>query len=246
MTLSTRISQIAPVDPSVRSAQPVVVALSSAGTVGTVTVALTLAGRTGSLRGERVELVPIEPSFTVQLAESAAVDRSSYQYTFVPDGADATAAYIDALIADREAGSIVPFAQRHVATGRLVGCTRFMELRWWRGRDDPDEVEIGGTWLGADVQRSAVNTESKLLMFTHAFETWGVTRVALCTDERNQRSRAALARIGATFEGVLHHHRQSWVIAEAGRPRNSALYAVTDGGWPGVKQRLVERLAERP
>lgn len=187
----------------------------------------------------------MEPSFTTQLAESAGADRSSYQFTFVPEDADGMAAYVDGLIADRDAGSSVPFAQRHIATGRLVGCTRFMELRWWRGRRDPDEVEIGGTWLGAEVQRSAVNTESKLLMLTHAFETWGVVRVALCTDERNERSRAAIVRIGATFEGVLRSHRQSWVRAEAGQPRNSAMYAVTDREWPGVKQRLVQRLAER-
>ena len=64
-----------------------------------------------------------------------------------------------------------------------------MELRWWRGRPDPDEVEIGGTWLAADVQRTAVNTEAKLLLLTHAFEQWNVDRVALATDERNERSR---------------------------------------------------------
>src|SRR5215210_1542760 len=112
------------------------------------------------------------------LASAAAADRSSYRFTFVPDGEDGTARYIDALIADRDADNVVPFAHRLRDSGRYIGCTRFMELRW-RRRADPDEVEIGGTWLGADYQRSAVNTEAKLLMLSHAFERWGVCRVAL-------------------------------------------------------------------
>ena len=120
-----------------------------------------------------------------------------------------------------------------------------MELRWWRDRAEPDEVEIGGTWLAADVQRSPVNTESKLLMLTHAFERWGVVRVALCTDERNERSRTAIARLGATFEGILRNHRRSLVRDEAGRSRNSALFGITDDEWPDIKLRLVRRLADQ-
>ena len=142
----------------------------------------------------------------------------------------------------RDADEVVPFAQRRVADGRLVGCTRYLELRWWRGRDIPDEVEIGGTWLSADAQRSPINTEAKLLLMTHAFETWGVMRVALCTDVRNERSRRAIERLGASFEGVLRHHRLSYVTGEHGRPRDSAMFAVTDDDWPAVKERLVERL----
>lgn len=209
--------------------------------VGTV-AAMTLASHTGPLSGQHVDLVPVEPGFAADLAEAAAVDRSTYRYTFVPDGEDGTATYIAALIADRDRDTVVPFSHRQRSTGRIVGCTRFMELRWWSGRDDPDEVEIGGTWLGADVQRSAVNTEAKLLMLTQAFEAWGVVRVALCTDERNDRSRAAIARLGATFEGILRHHRRSWVLDEAGQARNSALFSITEDEWPAVKARLAERL----
>ena len=73
-------------------------------------------------------------------------------------------------------GESVPFAQRHLASGRLVGCTRFMDLRRWFGRAEPEEVEIGGTWLNAEIQRTPVNTEAKLLLFTHAFEVWRVRR----------------------------------------------------------------------
>lgn len=206
---------------------------------------VTIASRTGPLRGQHVELVPLEVEFAADLAAAAVVDRATYRYTTVPEGPAATEAYVRRLLNDRDADRVVPFAQRHVATGRLVGCTRFMEIRWWRGRPEPDEVEIGGTWLSADVQRSAVNTEAKLLLLTHAFETWNVVRVALCTDERNERSRRAIEGIGARFEGVLHNHRPSYSPDERGRPRQSALFAITDTEWPAVRARLGERLARR-
>ena len=131
---------------------------------------------------------------------------------------------------------------RHLASGRLVGCTRFMELRRWCGHAEPDEVEIGGTWLAADAQRTPVNTEAKLLLLTHAFEVWRVRRVALGTDARNERSRRAIERIGASFEGVLRHHRPSMVAGEQGRPRDTALFAVTDDDWPAVARSLRARL----
>ena len=120
-----------------------------------------------------------------------------------------------------------------------------MELRWWRGRWAPDEVEIGGTWLAADAQRSAINTEAKLLLLTHAFDVWAVTRVALATDSRNARSRSAIERIGARYEGTLRHHRPSLMAGEVGRARDTALFAITDDDWPQVHDRLVERLQPR-
>ena len=196
------------------------------------------------LRGAHVELVPLAAEQAADLAVAAAVDRSSYAYTEVPAGDHAMARYIDKLLAQRDAGAVVPFAQRLAADGRLVGCTRFMELRF-HGRDEPVEVEIGGTWLAADVQRSAVNTDAKLLLLTHAFETWRVGRVALCTDARNERSRVAIERLGARFEGVLRHHRPSTVDGESGRLRDSALYAITDEDWPAVRRRLRARLGVR-
>ncbi len=205
---------------------------------------MTLASRTGPLVGEHVDLVPVELGFAADIAAAAAVDRSTYRFTFVPEGHDETENYIRSLIADRDADKTVPFAHRLRATGRIIGCTRFLEIRWWSGRPEPDEVEIGGTWLGADYQRSPVNTEAKLLMLTHAFETWGVVRVAIATDERNERSRTAIARLGATFEGILRNHRHSWVRDESG-PRNTAMFSITDAEWAGVKGRLAERLAAR-
>ena len=171
-----------------------------------------------SLLGRHVELVPLDSAHVDELAEAAAVERSSYDYADVPDSSEPMADYVSRLLAARDAGTVVPFAQRRADDGRVVGCTRFMELRWWRGREVPDEVEIGGTWLAADAQRTPINTEAKLLLLTHAFERWEVSRVALCTDVRNARSRTAIERIGARFEGVLRHHRPSLVAGEAGGP----------------------------
>jgi RimJ/RimL family protein N-acetyltransferase len=118
-----------------------------------------------------------------------------------------------------------------------------MELRRWRGREEPDELEIGGTWLSADTQRTPINTEAKVLLLTHAFDVWQVVRVALATDMRNQRSRDAITRLGARFEGALRHHRPSLVAGEEGRPRDTALYAITDDDWPTIRDQLTRRLA---
>jgi RimJ/RimL family protein N-acetyltransferase len=196
-----------------------------------------------ALHGRHVDLVPLAREHASELAEAAAGDRSTYGYTEVPATVEHAADYIDRLLAQRDAGTAVPFAQRRTADGRLVGCTRFMELRHWRGRDEPDEVEIGGTWLAHDAQRGPINTEAKLLLLVHAFEVWGVTRVALATDVRNERSRRAIERIGAHFEGTLRHHRPSLAAGEQGLPRDTALFAITDDDWPLVRARLARRLA---
>jgi RimJ/RimL family protein N-acetyltransferase len=195
------------------------------------------------LCGRHVELIPLEPDHAGELLEAASGDRASYGFTEVPGDAEHMARYIAHLLAKREAGTDLPFAQRVLPGGRLAGCTRFLEMRRWRGRAEPDEVEVGGTWLAADVQRTPVNTEAKLLLLTHAFEVWQVDRVALATDVRNERSRRAIERIGARFEGVLRHHRPSTVAGEAGRPRDTALFALTDDDWPAAKAALVSRLA---
>jgi len=196
------------------------------------------------LRGRHVELVPLEADHADELLFAAAGDRTSYGFTEVPGDAEHMARYIANLLAKRDLGTDLPFAQRLLPDGRLIGCTRFLEIRRWRGRPEPDEVEIGGTWLAADVQRTPVNTEAKLLLLTHAFDVWHVDRVALATEVRDERSRRAIERIGARFEGVLRHHRPSTVVGEAGRPRDTALFALTDDDWPAAKAALVSRLAD--
>lgn len=199
----------------------------------------------GVLRGEHAELIPLSPDHVEALSAAATVDRSTYGFTEVPPDHERMADYVGRLVALGADGQAVPFAQRRRADARLVGCTRFMELRWWRSRAEPDEVEIGGTWLAADVQRSPINTEAKLLLLTYAFDTWGVVRVALATDERNRRSRDAIERIGARYEGTLRHHRPSTVAGEIGRPRDTALFAITDDDWPNVRHQLQHRLRSR-
>ena len=107
---------------------------------------------------------------------------------------------------------------------------------------NPDEIEIGGTWLAATAQRTPVNTEAKRLLLGHAFDAYGVQRVAICTDARNERSRTAILRIGATFEGVLRRHRPR-AGTDPVELRDRAMYSVIADEWPSVRARLDERLA---
>lgn len=200
------------------------------------------------LVGRHVRLEPLGHHHIADLASAGSGDRSSFRFTTVPNGPDETARYVDHLLAAAEVaevgevGEVVPFAQC-TPEGTAIGCTRFMSLRRWRGREVPDEVEIGGTWLTATAQRTPVNTEAKYLLLRHAFEEWGVWRVELVTDARNARSRAAIERLGATFEGVLRKHRPAAdAPATSMHPRNSAVYSIVDDDWPEVERRLRDRL----
>lgn len=197
-----------------------------------------------TLTGAHVQLEPLSLEHADDLAAAAAVDRSTFGLTWVPDGADAARAYIAGLLADHAAARVLPFAQRRLDTGDVVGCTRYLDPHWWRGRAEPDEIEIGGTWLGAAAQRTAINTEAKCLLLQYAFEELDVWRVAICTDARNQRSRDAILRIGASFEGLLRNHR---LRADADRPspRLTAVYSIVDDEWPEVKRSLAARLPTR-
>jgi RimJ/RimL family protein N-acetyltransferase len=181
--------------------------------------------------------------FVEELVEAASEDRSAYRYTIVPADAESMTRYVANLLDRRDRGLALPFVTRRVVDGRLVGCTRFDNLEYWdwdRGDDQPDVAEIGGTWLAASVQRTAVNTEAKLLQLTHAFDRWHVQRLFLKTDARNERSRAAIERIGARFEGVL---RNQMPAVDHGGPRDSAYFSITADEWPEVRTRLEARLA---
>ena len=148
------------------------------------------------------------------------------------------------LFADRDQRSAVPFATRRSDTSDVIGTTRFLTLRWFFDSEYPDAAEIGGTFLTAAEQRTAANTEAKLLMMTHAFDVWGVRRLDLKTDERNERSRRAIERIGGQFEGVLRNWQAAQVDGEEGATRNSAMYSILASEWPVVRARLEERLRE--
>ncbi len=196
-----------------------------------------------TLTGRYVVLEPLSISCAEELTAAADADRSSFGFTAVPADLDAMRRAIAALLTAAANDTDVPFVQRRVTDGQLLGCTRFLDLRWWGDRDTPAEVEIGGTWLRGDAQRSAINTEAKLLLLTHAFEQWQVHRVAICTDARNTRSRTAIERLGATFEGVLRNHRPAAGDAVAvGSARDTAVHSVISSEWPAVRERLAERL----
>jgi RimJ/RimL family protein N-acetyltransferase len=188
-----------------------------------------------------VRLEPLAAVHAPALAAAAAGDRSTFGLTHVPDGAAEASSYVAEQLADAGTGSVLPFATV-LPDGEVVGATRFLDLQYWpvddRPLDTPVVAEIGGTWLAPRVQRTPVNTEAKLLMLTHAFETWRVLRVSLKTDARNARSRAAIERLGARFDGVLRAHSPG---ADGGL-RDAAFYSILAGEWPHVRQGLRRRL----
>lgn len=197
-----------------------------------------------TLAGHHVLLDPLTLDDVPTLVAAAGTDRSTFGFTLVPDDEPAMVRYVEGLLADAAADLAVPFVQRDAATGAAVGCTRFLNVTWWPSRSTPAEVEIGGTWLATAAQRTPINTEAKLLLLTHAFDVWEVHRVAVCTDARNERSRRAIERIGATFEGILRCHRASQGHAvPVGTPRDTAAYSIVREEWPAVRDRLQARLA---
>ncbi len=138
---------------------------------------------------------------------------------------------------------LTAFAQVRIDDARAVGCTALFEPRTWPGRDELAALEIGWTWLSASAQGTGINTEAKLLLFTHCFESMGLARVDIKTDARNERSRQALARLGIQFEGVLRSWSSSRVVGEEGLLRDSAMYSVVAAEWPTVKAAMAVRLA---
>ncbi|MFF3258940.1 GNAT family N-acetyltransferase [Streptomyces sp. NPDC002932] len=195
------------------------------------------------LEGARVRLEPLEHRHAEDLLRAAREDRSSYRFTWVPGSPAEAEDYVDAQLARAASGRLVPYAQVDRVSGRAVGATAYWEPRYWLGDDILSAIEVGFTWLGASAQGTGMNTEAKYLLFRHAFEVWGVARVDLKTDARNSRSRAAIERVGARFEGVLRNWSRSWAPGEDGRLRDSAIFSITADEWPDVRAGLEERLA---
>jgi RimJ/RimL family protein N-acetyltransferase len=148
-----------------------------------------------------------------------------------------------AALADRDAGEGLPFAQIRKADGKVVGTTRFTNLRRHETDSSLYAVEIGWTWLAASAQRSGINVEAKLLLIGHAFDVIGVSRVDLKTDARNARSRKAIGALGATFEGILRNWNPSHARGEEGLLRDSAMFSIVSTEWPAVRKQLEKRLA---
>jgi len=198
-----------------------------------------------SLFGRHVTLAPLLVEHAPALLRAANESRSTYGWTFVPKDLAAMVAYIETALAEHARGESLPFVV-HDAAGTISGSTRFMCIeRWsWLGPpappipSGPDGVEIGFTWYAERVQRTALNTEAKLLLCSHAFEQWGVRRVTWKTDSRNERSRRAIERLGARLDGVLRAHRP----AADGTVRDTAFYSMTSEEWPRARLALVAKL----
>lgn len=189
-----------------------------------------------TLTGRVVQLEPLTEAHAPALMR-AGQDPNIWRY--MPYGLPRTEADFLALVHDllaRQArGTDLVFAVRHLATDKIVGSTRYLDIQP-RHRS----VEIGGTWYDPAFQRTAVNTECKYLLLTHAFETLDCIRVQIKTDLRNERSQRAIERLGAVREGVLRHS----MIMPDGHHRDSVYYSILAAEWPAVKARLEEKLAQ--
>jgi N-acetyltransferase len=191
------------------------------------------------LRGQTVDLEPLEHRHGADLFRAAARPEI---WRFMPirgfTGPSGVRRWIDAALEAAETGREEPFAIVDRASGQAIGSTRYLDIR-------PEEraLEIGWTWLTPTYQRTAANTEAKFLLLREAFEERDMLRVSFYTDAQNGRSRAALVRLGATYEGTLRLHRAR---AVNGYSRDSATYSIIAPEWPSVKSRLESKLRRPP
>lgn len=192
-----------------------------------------------ALVGRRVRLEPLLATHVDVLVEAAGEDRSTYGFIRVPLGRDAMSLYVEKLLGDFDSGLTVPFAQVDASTDRVVGVTRFLTLRSRSGHAFPYAVEIGGTWLAASAQGTGINAEAKFLLLTYAFDIWNVARVDLKTDDRNTRAKASIARIGATFEGVLRQWQPSQVSGEESMYRDTAMFSIVQEDWAAIAAKWI-------
>ena len=181
------------------------------------------------LSGREVGLFPLDRTHFAELEAIAADQRIWAFYTrdFSQPGT-LSEALVDSLLA-REQGREYPFVIRHLATARLIGSTRFLDIQ-----PRQRKLEIGWTWLHPDHWATGINRECKRLLLTHCFERLGASRVQLKTDEKNVRSRAAIQKIGGQFEGILRNEQ----IRANGTKRNSAFYSIIEEEWAGLRDRL--------
>jgi RimJ/RimL family protein N-acetyltransferase len=182
-----------------------------------------------TLSGRHVRLEPLAMAHADALW-AVGNDPELWRFTITRvDSPEAMRDYVATALAEQEAGIALPFVTLEAPTGRVIGSTRFHTIS-----PQDRRVEIGWTWLGRSWQRTAANTEAKYLMLRHAFETWGCVRVELKTSRLNERSRAAIRRIGGVEEGILRRHRRN----ADGTWRDTVYYSILDDEWPAVKQRL--------
>ena len=187
-----------------------------------------------TLEGEFVRLEPMRVDHLPALVK-VGMDESLWKWTanVVNNEADIER-YVRAALADQMLGRSLPFVTLEKESGKVIGSTRFGNIDTANRK-----AEIGWTWINPEWQRTAINTEAKLLMLTHAFEVWKCIRVELKTDANNKRSRKAIARIGAREEGTLRNH----MITETGRFRDSVYFSIIESEWESVKTKLASKLA---
>ena len=185
------------------------------------------------LESSRVRMEPLEARHIDDLAEFAFKEDVWQWTTNIVNTREDLNRYVDRALKEQARGVSLPFATVDRKSGTVVGSTRFGNI----DRENR-KAEIGWTWIDPAWQRTYINTEAKLLMLTHAFETWKCIRVELKTDAFNARSRAAIRRIGATEEGILRNH----MITESGRFRDTVYFSIVENDWPAVKNNLTAML----
>ena len=204
------------------------------------------------LENAHVRLEPLGKEHITALTAAATEDRSTYAIAPVPRDRDEMEQYVVAATSDSH---VYPFATFDKLTGKIVGSVRLMNLEWWSwpigpievedeprvrtNGDPPDACEIGAAWLAKSAQRTHVNTSACLLLMGHAFDLWRVHRLVLKTDVRNERSRNAITRLGAKFEGELRQH----LPAADGIVRDTAMFSIIRAEWPDVRARLEKLVA---
>lgn len=186
-----------------------------------------------TLEGRHVRLEPLTSGHAAGLAEIG-LDEDLWRW--IPTSvrtAEEMSAYVQTALKEQADGSALPFALIEKTSGRVIGSTRYGNIERVHHR-----LEIGWTWVARAWQRTPINTEAKYLLLRHAFETLGCMRVELKTDSLNERSRAAIQRIGAREEGIFRNH----MITSTGRVRHTVYYSIVDSEWPQVKSRLEAKL----
>ena len=189
-----------------------------------------------TLTGRQVRLEPMTEAHIPALAEiGVGQDFWDFMVYGRMDSEEEMRGWVRDILARAKKGTDLPFVVVHLASGRVAGATRYLNIM-------PTDrgLEVGGTWYGLDFQRTPVNTECKYLLLSYAFEELGCIRVQLKTDSLNLRSQKAIERIGAVKEGVLRNH----MILPNGRIRHSVFYSILDSEWPEVKKRL-ERMLDK-
>jgi RimJ/RimL family protein N-acetyltransferase len=187
-----------------------------------------------TLTGPTIELRPLQQADSAALVEAAADGELwNMKVTIVP-GPETVDSYIATALAGQQAGRVMPFVIVKRESGQVVGSTRF-----WKIDRANRKLEIGHSWLRASAQRSGVNTEAKYLLLAYAFEVMNAVRVQFTTDELNEKSRAAISRIGAKQEGIVRYER----IMPDGRKRNSVRFSIIDSEWTEVKASLQRMMA---